>query len=264
MAVPNPCAVLQGLVDWEMKIIRALNKKFAALRRLAELLEQLGDISSFLPNINQLIPVIDIDIDVYTALQVNCPFLNLPPATNEDINSLRSKLNEAYAKLASQILNHPWMRMDKVQKMLNDYQQKLNYPYGEDYIRCLNSVCAAIGTVGSLLEKASTVDIGKELATFSQNFVDNAGQVLTKSMQTKRDEAMQVYNQVLDLRDDTVSDFKQPGAPATTDLRTGHATVPSFTFTPTTFQTGFPASFPTSSATTPPGVGSVIPRAPGT
>lgn len=261
MAVPNPCGVLQGLVNWEMNIIRALNKKFAALRRLAELLEQLGDISSFLPNIFQLIPVIDIDLDVYTALQVNCPFLNLPPATTEDINALKSKLNAAYAELAGKLLNHPWMRMDKVQKMLNDYQQKLNYPYGEDYLRCLNSVCAAIGTVGSLLEKASTVDIGKELQAFSQNFVENGGQVLTKSMQTKRDEAMQVYNQVLDLRDDTISDFKQPGAPTPPPLRTGHIVTPSFTFLPeTTFQSGFPASFPTSSATSPPGVGSIIPN----
>ncbi len=245
-----------------MRIIRALNKKFAALRRLAELLEQLGDLSSLLPNINQLIPVIDINLDVYTALQVNCPFLNLPPATTEDVNALRSKVNEAYAQLAASILNHPWIRMDKVQKMLNDFQQKLNYPYGEDYIRCLNSVCAAIGTIGSLLEHASTVDIGKELQLFSQNFVDNAGQVLTRPMQAKRDEALQVYNQVLDLRDETVSDFRTPGAPAPTPLRTGTRTDPNFTFSPPSLQTGFPASFPTSEAPTPPGVGSIIPRNP--
>lgn len=260
MAVPNPCGLLQGLVDWEMKIISALNKKFAALRRLAELLEQLGDLSSFLPNLSQLIPVIDIDLDVYTSLQVNCPFLNLPPATTEDLNELKSKLNAAYAQLAAKLNLSPWMRMNKVQQMLNDYQQKLNFPYGEDYLRCLSSVCAAIGTAGSLMEKASTVNIGKELQLFSQNFVENGGQILTKSMQTKRDEAIQTYNQILDLRDDTVSDFRQPGAPQPPPLRTGHIVTPAFTFIPeTTFQSGFPASFPTSSATTPPGVGSVIP-----
>ena len=262
MPVPNPCSLLQGLVDWEMKIIKALNKKFAALKRLAELLEQLGDISTLLPNITQLIPVIDIDLDVYTSLQVNCPFLNLPPATNEDINALKSKLNAAYAQLAGKLLNHPWMRLDKVQQMLNDYQTKLNYPYGEDYLRCLNSVCAAIGTVGSLLEKASTVNIGKDLELFSQNFVQNAGQVLTRPMEAKRDEAMQVYNQVRDLRDETVADFRQPGAPASPPLRLGTRTNPNFTFSQPSLQTGFPASFPTGSSPTPPGVGSVIPRNP--
>ena len=228
----NICAPLQALVQFEMDVISALNKKFAALRRLAELLEQLGALSVLLPNINQLLPVADIDLEAYTQLQVNCPFLGLPPASNEDINALRSKVNAAYAKLAGKLLNHPWMRMGKVQKMLNDHHQKLNYPYGDSYVRCLNAACNAVGVVGGLLEKASNVSIEKELSAFAANFVENGGQVLTAGMQQKRDDAMQVYNQVLDMRDDTVSDFRQTGAPAPVPLRTGRATAPAFTFDP--------------------------------
>lgn len=238
----NICAPLQALVNFEMDVISALNKKFAALRRLAELLEQLGDLSSLLPNLGQLLPVVNLDLEAYTQLQANCPFLGLPPATNEDINALQSKLNAAYAQLAAKLLNHPWMRMDKVQQMLNDYQQKLNYPYGDSYVRCLNAACNAVGTVGGLLESVSQVNIAKELEAFGTNFVTNGGQVLTQSMLTKRDEAMQVYNQVLDLRDDTIVDFRQPGAPAPTPLRVGQPTVPSYTFLPeTTFRAEAPA-----------------------
>jgi len=233
--------VLQALALYQFEIIRALNKKFTALRRLAELLEQLGDISSFLPNLGQLVPVIDIDLIIYTDLQVNCPFLNLPPATNEDINALKSKLNEAYALLARKLMNHPFLRLNRVQAMLNDFQNKLNFPYGDDYLRCLNAVCAAIGKAGSLLEGISQAQIDKELGNFTRDFVDNAGQVLTKSMATKRDEGLQVYSQVLDLRDDTTQDFRSlsPGPtgqpqvnPQDPPLRTGHATEPDFKFLP--------------------------------
>lgn len=233
----NACSILQALANYQFEIIRALNKKFTALRRLAELLEQLGDVSSALPNLGQLLPVVDIDLITYTDLQVNCPFLNLPPATNEDINALRSKVNTAYALMARKLMNHSWMRMNRVQDMLNDYQNKLNYPYGDDYLRCLNAVCAAISQAGSLLQNVTQAQIDKELANFGRDFVNNAGQVLTKSMQTKRDEAVQVYNQVLDLRDDSVQDFRSVSGggevnPQDPPLKTGHAETPNFIFLP--------------------------------
>jgi hypothetical protein len=237
MASANPCSVLQGLANWEYQIIRSLNKKFAALQRLAELLEQLGDISSFLPTVSQLVPVIDIDISTYNNLAVNCPFLNLPPANIENLNELKARLNAAYGQLLGKILNHPWIRMDRVQAMLNEFQAKINYPYGNDYLRCLNSVCAAVNAAGSLLDKISQTNIDKELADFSKNFVDNAGQVLSKGAQVKRDEAVQVYNQVLDLKDDTVQDYRSLTVtgdvkPASPPLNTGHATVPDYEFLP--------------------------------
>lgn len=266
MAVPNPCAVMQALVDWEMNAIKLLNKKFAALQRLAELIEQLGDVSTLLPNLSALIPVADIDLDVYTSLQVSCPFLNLPPYSNENLAALRSRVNTEYGLLARRLANHPYARLDKVQGMLNDWQNKINYPYGEDYLRCLNSICAAIGVAGSFVEGLSQVNVANELALFEQNFVQNAGQVLTEPMRIKRDEAFGAYNQVLDLRDETVQDFQTISTtgevvPTKPPLRLGTPTGVNYTFDASELvQTGFPPSFPTSLANPPGGVGSVIPR----
>jgi hypothetical protein len=261
----NPCSILQGLVNWEMNMLRLLNKKFDALKRLAALLEQLGDISSLLPNISGLIPVANIDISAYTDLQVNCPFLNLPPYSNENIAQLRSKVNAAYADLARMLSALPHLRMGKVQGMLNDFQETINFPYGEDYIRCLNSICAAIGTAGSLLKGLSQTDIQKELELFGQNFVDNAGQVLTEPMRIKHNEALQVYNQVLDLRDESVQDYQTITAsgeviPNSPPLRLGTPTDAAYTFDATQLQQlGFPPRFPSSLSPTPSGVGSVMP-----
>jgi len=253
----NPCGILQALVAWQMSVIASLNKKFAALQRLTELLEQLGDISNALPaSLDELVPVIDIDLDVYTALQVNCPFLNLPPATTEDLNALRSRVNAAYALLARDILKHPWIRMNKVQAMLNDYQQKVNYPYGEDYIRCLNSVCAAIGAVGGFLSNMSQVNIVSELANFGENFVRNSGRVLSDAAKIKAEDALDVYNGLLDLRDDTLQDFQQPGSPQRPPLRLGRYEEPDFTFQDDAWRTSFPDGFPSGAITN---VGSVIP-----
>lgn len=248
----NPCGVLQALVNWELNMLQLLNKKFAALRRLAALLEQLGDISTLLPNLSGLVPVAEIDISVYTDLQVNCPFLNLPPYSNEDIATLRSRVNAAYASLASTLSLHPYMRMDRVQKMLNDFQETINFPYGEDYIRCLNSICAAIGTAGSLLEGVRQMDIQHELEAFGRDFVENAGQVLTEPMRIKRNEAMQLYNQVLDLRDESVQDFQTMTAsgevvPNAPPLRVSTPTDAKYTFDATQMQRlDFPPRFPTS------------------
>jgi hypothetical protein len=258
MAV-DPCGIMQALVGWEMKVISSLNKKFAALQRLTELLEQLGDIASALPpTLGVLVPVADIDLDAYTALQVNCPFLNLPPATTEDLNELRSKVNAAYALLARDLLKHPWIRMNNVQKALNDFQQKVNYPYGEDYIRCLNSICAAINVAGSFLENLKQADVAAELASFGQNFVQRGGRVLSDAQAIKRDEAVQVYNQIIDLRDDTVQDFRQPGSPQQPPLRVGHAVEPDFTFQESTWNDSFLDSGVPDPAVT--NVGSVIPE----
>lgn len=233
----NPCSALQALANYQYEILRALNKKFAQLKRLAELLEQAGDLSSLLPNLGDLVPVINVDLTLYTDLQANCPFLNLPPATNENLNELQAKLNAAYGLLARKLLSHPWMRMNRIQEMLNEYQNRINFPYGDDYLRCLNATCAAVERAGSLLQNIAQTDIQKELTTFGRDFVDNAGQVLTKSMQTKRNEIVQVYNQVVDLRNDAVQDYRSISVggkvnPADPPLKTGNATVPNFQFLP--------------------------------
>lgn len=208
MAAANPCGVLQGLANYQFQVLKSLNKKFAALQRLADLLEQVADISSLLPNIGQLIPVISINFDTYTEVQVACPFLNLPPFSNESLAALQAQVTTAYGLLLRQILNHPLLRMNRVQDMLNDFQNQINFPYGSNYLACLNNICSAIGVAGSVLSGISAANVASELSSFSANFVQNGGVVLRASQQTKVNEAVNTYNQVLNLRDDSIQDFR--------------------------------------------------------
>jgi len=231
---------MQGLLDWQMTALTLINRKFAALRRLAELIEQMGDVDFWigmaLSSLSNLIPVLDIDISLYTNLQVSCPFLGLPPFSNQDIANLKGRLNAAYGGLAARISIHPWARLDKVQGMLNDFQNKINYPYGSDYLRCLNAICAAtVGASGSLLVNLSVPNISKELALFGKNFVQDAGHVLTEPMRQKRNEVIGAYNSVLSLRDESVRDFKVVTATGKAlvvpPLRPKVITSPAYTFT---------------------------------
>jgi hypothetical protein len=239
MAIGNPCAVMQALVNWEMQAIRMLNKKFAALQRLAQLIEQFGDINTLIPNLNRLlgtlVPVDALNLDIFSVLQTACPFLGLPPYSNADLNELKSKLQTAYSRLLGDIANHPWMRLDRLQEQLNDFQNKINYPYGADYLRCMNAVCGALDAAGSLYSGLANANISKELALFSKNFVQGAGEVLTEPMKLKRNEAMNVYNAVSDLRSDTVQDFQtltKTGTvvPASPPLKLGTPTGADYTF----------------------------------
>ncbi len=237
----NICAPLQALTAFELSVVQAINKKFAALQRLAQLLEQLGDISAFLPNIGQLLPVASLDLSAYQALQLGCPFLNLPPATTASIAALQGKLQAAYAALLAQLRNHPWSRLNSVQAMLNEFQSKLNFPFGDDYLRCLNNVCNAIGTAGSLLSGASSFSISNDLKAFATGFVANGGQVLSAVQQTKRDQALTTYNQVLALQDPAVVTFQAPGTQPQPPAVALSATTPAFTASLTS---GFPTTFP--------------------
>lgn len=254
MAIGNPCAIMQVLENWELQAISALNKKFAALRRLAELLEQFGDLNSWLPDLGRLLNALpavgDLDIDVYTNLQVSCPFLNLPPFSNADLNDLKRRLSAGYSQILGDIANHPWSRLDKLQGMMNDFQNKINYPYGADYLRCMNAVCGAISAAGSTISGLANVNIQSELTKFGQNFIAGAGEVLTQPMQIKRNNAFQIYNAVYDLRDESVQDFTTlttsgETIPNKPPLRLGEPTGTRYTFDSSQlFQTGWPPGWP--------------------
>jgi hypothetical protein len=71
----QPCQVLDALAQFQYDVVRRLNRKFNALRRIAELLEQVGDIGVLIPNIAELIPITSITLDTYQRLVENCPFL---------------------------------------------------------------------------------------------------------------------------------------------------------------------------------------------
>lgn len=170
--------------------MRIVNRKFNALRRLAELLEQLGDISSFLPDINKLIPIHMINIDAYANLIGACPSLNLPAVSNADIGQLQSNLNVAYGNLIRKLEKHPWLRMGKVQDQLAKVQAKYNdtLNQGVQFYRCFQAACNAVDTAADFFADISATDFQQEFDDYTQNFVHGNAQVLNQRMTQKRDE----------------------------------------------------------------------------
>lgn len=196
MAV-DPCQVVDALAAANLDILKRINRKFAALRGLAQLLEQLGNLDDLVPNIGALIPVIRVDLAIYENLVANCPYLNLPPFTTGDLNQLQVQLTGAYANYFNKLLRHPWNRMGQLQAQMDNWlgqvQGGVNSALTQtsDFFRCLQTVCAAGRAVAGQLNALSNANIGKEIGIFAENFANNAGNVLTDGMKLK-------YQQILD------------------------------------------------------------------
>lgn len=190
------CGVIDALSDFQQKIIDAINGKFAALRRLANLLEQLADITSFIPDISRLLPISQIDLSLYENLRAECPFLNLPPGQGDPeavIGQLRAQVNAAYGRLLGQLYKHPLARMDKLQAKIDDFQQQLNLGAlnGVDFMQCLQAACqAAVAVEGSVsnLSNTSSSKVYESAKTYLKNIVTDEGKILTKSAQAKVDD----------------------------------------------------------------------------
>lgn len=141
-SVQSTCGVIDALADYQIKVLQAINGKFLALQRIADLLEQLGDISGFLPNISALIPISQIDLNLYEQLRSSCPFLNLPPASinaEATLDNLRAEVNAAYGRLLAQLSQNPLNRLGKLQAKLDAFQKQFNISAlgGIDFMRCL-------------------------------------------------------------------------------------------------------------------------------
>ena len=187
----DPCQVVDALAAFQLDVLRRINRKFTALRRLAALLEQLGELSDLVPNIGRLIPVVQIDLALYENLVANCPWLNLPPATTGDLNQLQAMVTGAYANFVNKLLRHPWNRMGQLQDQLDDFlgqiQGDVNSAMTQvaDFLRCLQTVCAAGKAAIGQLNAIADADIAAEINRFADNFVAEGGQVLTEGMKTK-------------------------------------------------------------------------------
>jgi hypothetical protein len=187
------CGIVDALSDFQVKIMEAINGRFAALRRLANLLEAAGDLTGFIPDISLLIPISHIDARLYDDLRTNCPFLNLPPITqsaDQFLGELRAQVNAAYGRLLGQVKLHPFAIMGRLQQKLNDFQTRINAGalLGSDFLRCLQSVCAAgqavEGTGGGRFNR-SPDNIIKTSTTFYANMVTQQGQLLSGAAQAK-------------------------------------------------------------------------------
>lgn len=213
----QPCAVLDSLAQFQYNVVRRLNRKFNALRRIAELLEQVGDIGVLIPNIAELIPITSITLDTYQRLVENCPFLGLPDVSVANLGVLRMKVQEAYGNLVRQLLNHPHLRMTKLQGVLNKFQGDLNAGAAvvSDYLLCLQTICDTIGAVGTAFQNITQADIQKEIAAYTKNFVENAGEILTDPMKVKAGQIENTIKNIKDLSTDTVTDATDTAVDAT-------------------------------------------------
>lgn len=214
----TPCGIADALAYFQYDIIQRLNRKFAMLQRLAQLLEELGNLSELVPNINALIPALGIDLSAYNQLAAACPFLNLPAPGEASLNALRSSVISAYSNLARNVLNHPWYRMGQLQTELVNFEAKISAPLGkaQSYLQCFQAACATVAQSVTMFKNVAQADVTKELATFSSNYVANAGQVLTEGAAIKAGEAKTAFT--------TLKNF---GADAGTDYRTLRAQTPA-------------------------------------
>jgi uncharacterized protein YukE len=204
----QPCQVLDSLAQFQYDVVRRLNRKFNALRRIAELLEQVGDIGVLIPNSGELIPIFSITLETYQRLVENCPFLGLPDVSEANLAELRQKVQDAYGSLVRKLLNHPHLRMTKLQNALTKFQDDLNASaaVANDFILCLQTICDTIGAVGTAFQNVTQADIKKEIAAYTKNFVENAGSVLTDPMKEKAGQVRTTIQQIKDLSTETVSD----------------------------------------------------------
>lgn len=212
MAV-DPCQVVDTLAAFQLDVLKRINKKFTALRSLAGLLEQLGDLSDLVPNIGRLIPVVNIDLALYENLVANCPWLNLPPATTGDLNQLQAMVTGAYANMINRLLRHPWNRMGQLQDQLDDFLGQIQgdvnsaMTQAADFLRCLQTVCAAGRAAVGQLNAIKDADIAAEIDKFTENFVNDAGQVMTEGMRTKYQQLQDAKLQLEVLGGDVGQDY---------------------------------------------------------
>lgn len=208
-AVTDACQVVDTLVAFQMDVLRRVNRKFAALRSLAQLLEQLGNLDDLVPNIGALIPVVRIDLAIYENLVANCPYLNLPPFTTGDLNQLQVQVTGAYANFFNKLLRHPWNRMGQLQDQMDQFQGEVDAAITNagDFLRCLQTVCAAGKAVAGQLNSLANADIAKEVGIFAENFAASAGQVLTEPLKLKYSQIQEAKSQLLLLGADVGQDY---------------------------------------------------------
>lgn len=211
--MPNPtqsvCGVIDALADFQIKVLQAINAKFLALRRLADLLEQAADLTGFLPNIGALVPISSIDIRLYEELRSACPFLGLPPSSGDPelaLSTLRAEVDAAYGRLLAQLNLNPLNRLSKLQAKLDAFQQQFNIAAlgGIDFMRCLQAACKATLAVSTSVSKLSNLsenDVTAIADKYAKNVVAEGGRVLTNQQQNKVSALASAQGQIKVLRD---------------------------------------------------------------
>ena len=183
----DPCAIVDVIADAQLTAISEINKKFLVLQRLAALIEQLGDISIFLPDLGQLFPLSAIDLSVYTNLRAACPFLGLPDPGDLGLAQLQALVAAAYGRLIRLLVNHPFLRLDSLQAQLDKAQAKFNDAIGDSvaFLECLQALCNTAEGLGQFFADVSFADINQQVQDYTTNIIDRGGQVLTDAQDQK-------------------------------------------------------------------------------
>ena len=189
MAV-SPCDVLNTLTQYQLDVLTQLNKRIAALRQLAQLLEQLGDAAAAFVNdlnnfVDHLVPVVDIDFNVYLQLASACPFLNLPSVAaggSVGTAALQAMVTAAYNNMVHKLLNHPYSRMNFLQNEMNMYADKFAnaVAVAAGFAQCLQAACN-----GTLFTGKGSAAVNAQVDQYQQNFVVDGGNVLSPAGQAK-------------------------------------------------------------------------------
>lgn len=198
--ISDACRVVDALAAYQMDVLRRINRKFAAMQSLAQLLEQLGDISSAIPNLAGMVPVIAIDLELYNAMIASCPWLNLPPASGT-FNQLQVAAQKAYSNLLRMVLRHPYSRLGAVQAEMARFQASINDAFlqADDFLRCLHAVCVAGAATAASIAALSDASVSSEINKFGQGFVAANGNAISEAGQIKYQQTVAVSNQLRDL-----------------------------------------------------------------
>jgi len=208
MAVPI-CNLSNLLADYQYKLLVLLNSKFDSLRRLADLLEGLGDLSSLLPPLSSLFPLSQIDLSLYENLRTSCPALGLPPVEdpiNEEIEKLRARVGEAYDRILRDLRSVPWVRMGKIQDEIEKFRNKVGgvLDISGEYLECLQAACdvadAASETWGSI-KGVKTADIRSNVSKYNENFTVLGVNILTNEQKAKVREVERIQEEIKRLID---------------------------------------------------------------
>lgn len=209
MASVSLCNLSNLLADYQYKLIVLLNSKFDSLRRLADLLENLGDLSSLLPPFSSLFPLSAIDLNTYEQLRQACPSLGLPPVEdeiNEEIDKLRARVGEAYDRILRDLKSLPWFRMGKLQDEMDKFRSKVGgvIDVSGEFLECLQAACNAQETVQSAWGKVSQVsvdDIRSNVNNYNNNFTVLGVGILTHEQKAKARELERIGEELNNLID---------------------------------------------------------------
>jgi hypothetical protein len=151
----DPCKLVNSILAYEDQLIAAVMSKFDSLQRLVELLFEMGEsVLNAIPRPSDFLPVISIDMSLYTQLRGACPQLGLPPVGELPLNKLQEEVDAAYLEFFSKIyMNHPWGLIQSYRSQVNDAMNDAFNKLGRPWLVCAATACGVVkaASTGNLI-----------------------------------------------------------------------------------------------------------------